>query len=222
MNKAKIKIELHPSGAASRVEVDGVDLTTLVAGVDVQAATDMPPVMRLRAVRGQFYQLTGEIEKQQIAVLPSVPYACAYAGGTFDLFHAGHVELFRRIREQVAGRLVVGLNTDEFAERYKRKPVMTLRERVDVVGACRYVSGVVVNTGNENSKPAIEASGANVIVHGDDWTGPALMAQMGLTSDWLNDRGIAMQYLSYTPSVSTGKLLARVTQALLQESKRAN
>ena len=33
--------------------------------------------------------------------------------GTFDLFHIGHVNLLRRLRE-LGDRLVVGCSTDEF------------------------------------------------------------------------------------------------------------
>jgi len=43
-----------------------------------------------------------------------------YTGGTFDLFHAGHVEFLRRCSD--LGRVLVSLNTDEFIEEYKGKP----------------------------------------------------------------------------------------------------
>ncbi len=38
-----------------------------------------------------------------------------YTGGTFDLFHSGHVNLLKRCREVAGnGLVVVSLNTDDF------------------------------------------------------------------------------------------------------------
>lgn len=49
-----------------------------------------------------------------------------------DLFHAGHVALLQAAREH-GDHLVVGMLSDEDAASYKRRPVMTLAERVAVV-----------------------------------------------------------------------------------------
>lgn len=149
-------------------------------------------------------------------------YRRAYAGGTFDLFHAGHVALFRRIREELADELVVALNTDDFAARYKgRRPIMTLDERLAVVAACRYVDVAIVNVGDGDSRPAIEAAGGvDVIVHGDDWVGPDLVhRQMGLPPTWLAERGIHVHYLPYTAGVSASEIVHRVRTAADSERR---
>lgn len=143
---------------------------------------------------------------------PMRPYRRAYAGGTFDLFHAGHVALFRRIRETVADELVVSLNSDEFAAQYKHRPVMTLEERWAVVEACTYVTQVVLNEGGYDSRPAIVLAGADVVVHGDDWIGGPLCRQMGLSPEWLAERRVALHYLPYTPGVSSSVIRARILQ----------
>jgi cytidyltransferase-like protein len=134
-------------------------------------------------------------------------YQKAYLGGTFDCLHRGHLALFARARK-VAQQIVVGLNTDEFAERYKRKPLMPLADRMAVLQACRLVDRVVLNVGNEDSKPAILHSGADCVVHGSDWQGDSLMRQMGLTPSWLDAHGIALVILPYTDFVSTTQILA--------------
>ena len=59
-----------------------------------------------------------------------------------DLFHAGHVALLREARSH-GDRLVVGVLSDETAASYKRRPIMTLAERVAVIEACRWVDEVV-------------------------------------------------------------------------------
>ena len=53
-----------------------------------------------------------------------------------DLFHAGHVALRRAAREH-GHRVIVGVLSDDDAASYKRRPVMSLDERVEVVAACR-------------------------------------------------------------------------------------
>lgn len=130
-----------------------------------------------------------------------------YIGGTFDVLHPGHVMLLERAH--ALGRTIVSLNTDAFAARYKRAPIMSLAERKIVVGACRYVDEVMVNYGCEDSKPSILYARATHVLHGSDWTGPALMAQMGLTQRWLEAHGIEMLYLDYTVGVSTTDILKR-------------
>lgn len=136
----------------------------------------------------------------------AMPYRCAYLGGTFDCLHRGHLALFAATR-RIADRVVVGLNSDAFAARYKRQPLMSLADRMAVIGACRLVDQVVLNIGDEDSRPAILHSGADVIVHGTDWPRADLLRQMGLTEDWLTAQGLALQLLPYTPWVSTSQLL---------------
>lgn len=130
-----------------------------------------------------------------------------YVGGTFDLFHPGHVRLLERCK--AFGEVVVSLNTDEFAERYKRRPIMSFEERRSMLEACIYVDEVIVNEGDEDSRPAILASGATHVVHGDDWTGDALMEQMGFGMDWLKEMDLTLLYLPYTEGISTRELIER-------------
>jgi len=137
-----------------------------------------------------------------------------YVGGTFDLFHAGHVALLRRSKLAFPQtHVIVSLNKDEFAARYKRPPVLTLRERIEVVSACRYVDTVAINEGDEDSKPAILGTGATHIVHGTDWTDDGLMRQMGLTESWLEEHDIQMLYVPYTDGISTSEIIRRAAAA---------
>lgn len=130
-----------------------------------------------------------------------------YVGGTFDLFHPGHIALLKAASE--LGEVWVALNTDEFAGRYKRPPIMTLRERAAMVSSCKFVHSVIVNHGGEDSKPAILNVRPQIIVHGDDWTGPAYMQQLAVNESWLDQWGIQLVYLPYTAEVSTTDLIGR-------------
>ena len=47
-----------------------------------------------------------------------------YTGGTFDVFHYGHMNFLRQC-SKIADRVVVSLNTDEFIEYYKGKGLIS-------------------------------------------------------------------------------------------------
>lgn len=132
-----------------------------------------------------------------------------YTGGTFDLYHSGHVELLRRCAE--IGEVCVALNTDEFIENYKGKPpVMKYSEREAVLLACSYVDWVIPNYGGADSKIAIEIVKPDVIVIGSDWAKRDYYAQMGFTQEWLDERGIGLMYVPYTKGISSTDIKSRM------------
>jgi glycerol-3-phosphate cytidylyltransferase len=135
------------------------------------------------------------------------------AVGTWDLFHPGHVRFLWRAK-QLGSSLVVGVNTDEFAAVYKRRPVMSLDERVEMVGSCRHVDMVLVNEGGADAKPLIEKAAAGVVAHGDDWTGESYLDQLGVTPEYLRERGIVVAFVPYTAGISTSALIARCLKAV--------
>lgn len=133
-----------------------------------------------------------------------------YTGGTFDLFHFGHVEFLRKCSS--FGDVTVSLNTDEFIASYKgSSPVMTYEERKLVLESCKYVSRVVENIGGKDSKIAIEACGdINVIAIGSDWAKKDYYSQMSFDQDWLDSKNIGLLYLPYTPGISTTDIKKRM------------
>lgn len=145
-----------------------------------------------------------------------------YTGGTFDLFHSGHVAFLKACRRIAGsdGRVVVSLNTDEFIAAYKGKtPVMSFAERKAVLMGCRYVDSVVVNVGNEDSKPAIENVIPDFVVIGDDWAKRDYYSQMQFTQAWLDGQGIQLCYVPYTVGVSSTDIKARIVNKVKLVSK---
>ena len=136
-----------------------------------------------------------------------------YTGGTFDLFHANHVNFLRKCAE--LGSVTVSLNTDEFIQAYKGKsPVIPYEERAAVLLGCRYVSAVVPNLGGADSKPAIDLVSPNLIVVGSDWARRDYHAQMGFDQDWLDERGIGLCYVPYGVGVSSTQIKERMRFAV--------
>lgn len=128
--------------------------------------------------------------------------AIVYTGGTFDLFHAGHVAFLRKCAE--LGSVTVSLNTDQFIGQFKgHPPIIPYAQRAIILEACRYVDRVIVNEGGADSKPAIERVKPNIIAIGSDWRDRDYYVQMGFDQQWLDERGIALVYLQYTSGISS-------------------
>jgi glycerol-3-phosphate cytidylyltransferase len=135
-----------------------------------------------------------------------------YTGGTFDLFHRGHVNLLKECYDIAnGGQVIVSLNPDEFIEAYKgRPPVMPYDERAAVLEACRYVDKVIPNVGGRDSRPAIERAKPDIIVVGDDWQGRDYLSQLGVTKEWLESFDIKVRYVPYTKGISSTEIRARL------------
>lgn len=134
-----------------------------------------------------------------------------YTGGSFDLFHAGHVQFLKRCAE--LGSVTVSLNTDEFIIAYKGKGlVMNYEERKSVLESCRYVDRVVPNIGGADSRLAIDLVKPDLIVIGSDWARRDYYAQMQFDQDWLDERGIGLAYIPYTAGISSTDIKARLAR----------
>jgi cytidyltransferase-like protein len=131
-----------------------------------------------------------------------------YVPGTFDCLHVGHLNLLDFAA--TLGEVWVGLNTDEFAAEYKRHPVYQLEDRIRILESLRQVDEVIVNTGGYDSKPAILEAAPRYIVHGDDWRGEAYRKQLGVTEEWLAQRGIEIVHPPYTRGISTSLIIHRL------------
>lgn len=125
--------------------------------------------------------------------------------GTFDLFHAGHVALFRRCRTLAGdGRVTVGLNTDEFVARYKgAPPVIGYVDREAVIAACAYVDCVLPNDQDDGTiRDVVAACRPDIIAVGWDWRSRDYLAQIGMTAAELANGRIVVVYLPYTPGAA--------------------
>lgn len=146
-----------------------------------------------------------------------------YTAGTFDIFHAGHVNLLSHARKIAgpAGLVIVGLNTDEFIREYKGEhPVNNWAARSAVLHSIRGVDAVIAGSGAD-SKPAIlqafmqtEANKpyhldwwfTRFIVIGSDWATRDYYGQMGFSQRWLDEHRITLCYVPYTEGVASSKL----------------
>lgn len=90
--------------------------------------------------------------------------------GTFDILHAGHINLLRRARA-LGDRLVVGLSTDGFNQGKHKSSLLNYENRKTVLEAIRYVDEVFPEETWEQKVEDILRFAADVFVMGDDWAG---------------------------------------------------
>ena len=124
-----------------------------------------------------------------------------------DLFHAGHVSLLREAR-RLGDWLVVGVLSDDTAASYKRRPIMTLAERVAVLESCRYVDEVIEDAPLQVTEGFLAAHGITTVVHGDDLSPEAAEFVYGPAA-----AAGKLIYVRRTGGISTTQLIQRVLDA---------
>ena len=90
--------------------------------------------------------------------------------GTYDVIHAGHINLLRRARA-LGDRLVVGLSTDEFNAGKHKSSLLNFDNRRIVLESIRYVDIVTPETAWEQKIEDVKKFQVDVFVMGDDWVG---------------------------------------------------
>jgi len=127
-----------------------------------------------------------------------------YVPGTFDLFHVGHIRMFKYASK--FGNVIAGVSTDELVLSYKNlAPIYPFKERWETVDACRYVNRVIPQR-KFFSIPQLKKLNICYVILGSDWEGkdfPELdQAQKAL--------GFEIIYKPYTEETSSSKIKERI------------
>ncbi|GAA3958329.1 adenylyltransferase/cytidyltransferase family protein [Actinoplanes auranticolor] len=130
--------------------------------------------------------------------------ARVYVDMVGDLFHPGHVALLQAARQH-GDHLIVGVLSDETVASYKRRPIMTLAERVAVIAACRYADEVLPAAPYRVTLDFLDEHDIALVVHGDDITPEAVAEVYGPVA-----AAGRLRLVRYTPGVSTTGLISRV------------
>lgn len=133
-------------------------------------------------------------------------YKIGYTTGVYDLFHIGHLNIFKRAKEQ-CDFLIVGVSTDELVASYKHKtPVIPFEERIAIVEAIRYVDRVVPQTSMDKML-AWNDLHFDAIFHGDDWKGSAMYDEL---EKRFSEVGVHMVFLPHTQGTSSTEIAQRL------------
>jgi glycerol-3-phosphate cytidylyltransferase len=90
--------------------------------------------------------------------------------GTFDMFHIGHLELLKRIKE-LGDELIVAVSTDEFNDIKGKKTIIPYSQRAEIIKSLRYVDRVIPESSWDQKIDDIKKYDIDLFVIGDDWSG---------------------------------------------------
>lgn len=132
------------------------------------------------------------------------PYHVGYIAGVFDLFHIGHLNMFRRAKEQCDYLIVGVVSEDGVRIRKGTEPFVPFKERIEMVRACRYVDEAVEIPYNySGTRDAWMLYHFDVQFSGSDYeNNPDWLAE----KEWLEKHGATMVFFPYTQSTSSTKL----------------
>lgn len=130
-----------------------------------------------------------------------------YVDMVADLFHHGHIEFLRQSRA-LGDYLLVGVHADDVVISHKRRPILTMEERVACVAGCRYVDQVLPNAPWITGRDWIEKHDIHLVAHGSDYSQQdlnhthAIPVEMGI-----------LRIVEYTPGISTTEIIRRCKEA---------
>jgi len=91
--------------------------------------------------------------------------------GVFDLIHPGHIFLLRYAKKMAGrnGKLIVVVARDETVRKRKgRRPILSEKDRLKIVGSIRYVDKVVLGFKPLSYRKIIEKYNPDIVVFGYD------------------------------------------------------
>lgn len=121
-----------------------------------------------------------------------------YTTGVYDLFHIGHLNLFKNAKG-MCDRLIVGVTVDELVLYKGKKALIPFEDRIEIVRSCKYVDAAIPQY-DMDKLLACRKLGASILFVGDDWYG---------TDKWnayeaeFRNYGIKIVYFPYTKGVSS-------------------
>ena len=123
-----------------------------------------------------------------------------FTAGAFDMFHIGHLNLIKNAKAR-CDYLIVGVNTDALIASYKNKNVIVpLEERMQIVGALKYVDEVeVVDT--LDKVEMWKRKKFDVVFIGDDWKGTKRWDRT--ETELHKNCGVNVIYLPYTKGTTS-------------------
>ncbi len=128
-----------------------------------------------------------------------------YATMVGDLFHRGHLEFIKKAK-RLGDILIIGVHPDDVARRYKRKPIMSFKDRMEIIKSIKEVDKVVEDCMDFREPTMftnIKKYKVDIVVHGDDWLPP-------LYQRIKKEKLCKVVQVKYFPRVTTTNLLRNI------------
>ena len=134
-----------------------------------------------------------------------------YTTGVYDLFHIGHLNLFKNAKG-LCDKLVVGVTVDDLVTYKGKRAIIPFEDRIEIVRSIKYVDAAIPQY-DMDKLSACKKLGASILFVGDDWYGTDKWEEYEKT---FAENGIRIVYFPYTRGVSStqiSKALAAVRDA---------
>lgn len=124
-----------------------------------------------------------------------------YTTGVYDLFHIGHLNLFKNAKG-MCDKLIVGVTVDELVSYKGKSAMIPFEDRIEIVRSCKYVDAAVPQY-DMDKLAACKKLGADFLFVGDDWYA---------TDKWkkyeksFKEVGIQIIYFPYTQGTSSTQI----------------
>jgi D-glycero-beta-D-manno-heptose 1-phosphate adenylyltransferase len=150
--------------------------------------------------------ITPESLQEKVKQIKEQGKTIATLNGSFDLLHAGHLEIIYQASLQ-ADVLIVGLNTDESIQKYKSpsRPIIPLEYRKQMMAALQYVD-YVTWFAEVDPREMLKKICPDVHVNGAEYGIECLEA------DVVKQGGGRMHVVSLVPGLSTSRVIEKIVQ----------
>ncbi len=140
-------------------------------------------------------------------------YHTGYISGVFDLFHVGHLNLFKRAKEE-CDYLIVGVVTDKGVIKHKGvAPFVPFEERIELVRGCRYVDEAVeIPLELNGPKEAWPMYHYDVQFLGSDYINDPYWLE---AQEFLRSHGSDLVFFPYTLSTNSTNIKKLIEEKLL-------
>ena len=133
-----------------------------------------------------------------------------YTTGVYDLFHIGHLNLFKNAKG-LCDKLVVGVTVDELVSYKGKQAMIPFEDRIEIVRSCKYVDAAIPQY-DMNKLSACKKLGASVMFVGDDWYDTEKWREY---EQQFAEEGIKIIYFPYTKGISS----SRIAETLMKVRK---
>ncbi len=101
---------------------------------------------------------------------PAAQHKTVLTYGTYDLFHVGHLRLFKRLKA-LGDKLIVGVSTDEFNSIKGKRTIIPFSQRAEIIESIVCVDLVIPEKSWSQKVDDIKTHGVDIFAMGDDWHG---------------------------------------------------
>ena len=127
-----------------------------------------------------------------------------------DLFHYGHLNSIKEIydtwKKTPEDKIYIGIHNDETVESYKRKPILTMDERISIISCCKYIDKVIPDAPLNITNEYIKRHKIDIIFIPDNRT----LEEINVMVSEINPDII--KTLKYTTTISTSDIIQRIKE----------